>query len=83
MAEVKVTVTINRRAEIADPEGTTVKRSLHELGYTETASVRMDRVIHMDIDGDDVGEVRSRVEEMCRQVLANPVLEDFRIEVDR
>lgn len=83
MAEVKVTVTINRRAEIADPEGTTVKRSLHELGYTETASVRMDRVIHMDIDGDDVGEVRSRVEEMCRQVLANPVLEDFRIEVGR
>ena len=83
MTEVKVTVTINRRAEIADPEGTTVKRSLHELGYTETASVRMDRVIHMDIDGNDVGEVRSRVEEMCRQVLANPVLEDFRIEVGR
>ena len=80
---MKVTVTINRRAEIADPEGTTVKRSLHELGYTETASVRMDRVIHMDIDGNDVDEIRSRVEEMCRQVLANPVLEDFRIEVDK
>jgi len=79
---VKVTVTINRRAEIADPEGTTIKRSLHELGYTETASVRMDRVVHMDVNGDDVDEVTSRVEQMCRQVLVNPVLEDFLIEVE-
>ena len=79
---MKVTVTINRRAEIADPEGTTIKRSLHELGYTETASVRMNRVVHMDVNGDDVDEVTSRVEQMCRQVLANPVLEDFLIEVE-
>ena len=79
---MKVTVTINRRAEIADPEGTTIKRSLHELGYTETASVRMDRVVHMDVNGDGIDEVTSRVEQMCRQVLANPVLEDFLIEVE-
>ena len=80
---MKVTVTINRRTEIADPEGTTVTRSLNELGYTETTSVRMDRVVHMDIDGDDVDEVTRRVEQMCREVLANPVLEDFLIEVER
>lgn len=78
---MRVTVTINRRPEIADPEGTTVMRALHELGYTETETVRMDRVIHMDVEGDDPDEVRSRVEEMCRQLLANPVLEDFEVEV--
>lgn len=78
---MRVTVTINRRPEIADPEGTTVMRALHELGYTETEAVRMDRVIHMDVEGDDPHEVRSRVEEMCRQLLANPVLEDFEVEV--
>lgn len=79
---MKVTVTINRRPEIADPEGTTVKRALHDLGYTETTDVRMDRVIHLQVAGDDPAMIRSRVEEMCRQVLANPVLEDFEVEVE-
>ncbi len=80
---MKVTVTINRRPEIADPEGTTVERALHDLGYTETSAVRMDRVIHLEVEGDDLSRVRSRVEEMCKQVLANPVLEDFEIQVQR
>jgi phosphoribosylformylglycinamidine synthase len=44
-------------------------------------SVRVDRVIHLEVDGEDQQEVRARVEEMCRQVLANPVLEDFVVEV--
>lgn len=80
---MKVTVTINRRPEIADPEGTTVERALHDLGYTETSAVRMDRVIHLEVEGDDLSRVRKRVEEMCKQVLANPVLEDFEIQVQR
>ena len=79
---MRVTVTINRRPEIADPEGTTVKRALHDLGYTETADVRMDRVIHLEVEGSDPAEVKARVEEMCQQILANPVLEDFDVEVD-
>jgi len=80
---MKVTVTIDRRPEIADPQGTTVERALHELGFTEATSVRMDRVIHMDVDGNDPDEVKARVEDMCRQLLTNPVLEDFAVEVER
>lgn len=79
---MKVTVTIDRRPEIADPEGTTVKRALHDLGFTDATSVRMDRVIHLDVAGDDPEEVRAQVEEMCRQLLANPVLEDFSVKVE-
>jgi phosphoribosylformylglycinamidine synthase len=79
---MKVTITLDRRPEIADPEGTTVKRALHDLGFTETTAVRMDRVIHMEVAGDDAAEVESRVEQMCRQLLANPVLEDFSVEVE-
>ena len=78
---MKVTVTVDRRAEIADPEGTTVRRALHELGYSDVTSVRMDRVIHMEVEGDDADTVKAQVEQMCRQVLANPVLEDFEVEV--
>ena len=78
---MKVTVEITRRPEIADPQGTTIQRALHDLGHNEVMSVRVDRVIHLDVDGDDRETVRSQVEEMCRQVLANPVLEDFAVEV--
>lgn len=78
---MKVAININRRPEIADPEGTTVQRALHDLGFDEVAQVRMDRVIHLEVDGDDPDVVRARVEEMCRRILANPVLEDFEVEV--
>ncbi|HEX9761841.1 MAG TPA: phosphoribosylformylglycinamidine synthase subunit PurS [Acidimicrobiia bacterium] len=78
---MKVTITINRRPEIADPEGTTVRRALHELGFIEAGEVRMDRVIHMEVEGDDPRQVEARVEDMCRRLLANPVLEDFEVEV--
>lgn len=79
---MRVTVTIDRRPEIADPEGATVQRALHDLGFTEATTVRMDRVIHMEVDGDDPAEVKTRVEDMCRQLLANPVLEDFSVEIE-
>jgi phosphoribosylformylglycinamidine synthase len=79
---MKVTVEITRRPEIADPQGTTIKRALGELGHTTVNEVRVDRVIHLDVGGDDPNDVRERVKQMCRQLLANPVLEDFTIEVE-
>jgi len=78
---MKVSVEITRRPEIADPEGSNIKRALTDLGHQNIESVRVDRVIHLDVAGDDPDSVKLRVEEMCRQLLANPVLEDFRVEV--
>jgi phosphoribosylformylglycinamidine synthase len=78
---MKVTVEITRRPEIADPQGTTIQRALRDLGHNEVMSVRVDRVIHLEVDGDHREDVVAKVEEMCRQVLANPVLEDFAVEV--
>jgi phosphoribosylformylglycinamidine synthase len=78
---MKVTVEITRRPEIADPQGTTIQRALQDLGHNEVMSVRVDRVIHLEVEGDDREGIVAKVEEMCRQVLANPVLEDFAVEV--
>ena len=78
---MKVTVEITRRPEIADPQGTTIQRALHDLGHNEVMSVRVDRVIHLEVEGEDRQEIVAKVEDMCRQVLANPVLEDFTVEV--
>ena len=78
---MNVRVEVTRRPEIADPQGTTIKRALHDLGHTSVSEVRVNRVFHLDVDGTDPDDVRSKVEEMCRQLLANPVLEDFEIEL--
>ena len=76
---MKVTVEITRRPEIADPQGSTIQRALSDLGHTDVVSVRVDRGVHLDVAGEDPETVKQQVEEMCRQVLANPVLEDFTV----
>jgi phosphoribosylformylglycinamidine synthase subunit PurS len=78
---VRVTVNITRRPEIADPQGTTVQRALADLGHHGVRSVRVDRTIHLDVDGDDPEQVRASVTSMCAQLLANPVLEDYEVVV--
>jgi phosphoribosylformylglycinamidine synthase PurS subunit len=79
---MRVTVHIERRPEIADPEGTTIARSLSDLGYEEVELVRTGRTLHLDVASEDREAVRTRVEEMCEKLLANPVIEDYSVEVE-
>jgi phosphoribosylformylglycinamidine synthase subunit PurS len=76
---MRVTVEVTRRPEIADPQGATINRALHDLGHQSVEGVRVDRLIHLEMSGDDPDSIRDQVEAMCRQVLVNPVLEDFEI----
>ena len=78
---MRVKVEIVRRSEIADPQGVTVVRALHELGFDEVARARFNRTILLDLDSMDGPAAVARVEEMCRRLLANPVIEDFHVEV--
>ena len=73
---------ITRRPGIADPEGRTIARALGDLGYAEVESVAMGRTIVLEVAGAGEEQVRHRVEEMCRRLLANPVMEDFTITVE-
>jgi phosphoribosylformylglycinamidine synthase PurS subunit len=79
---MKIKVEVTRRPEIADPQGATVLRALHDLGFSEVQSTRFDRTITIELDGSDPEVARSRVQEMCRRLLANPVIEDYVIEVE-
>lgn len=78
---MKVKVEIVRRPEIADPQGVTVVRALRELGFGEVAEARFNRTIVLHLDATDVQSARARVAEMCRRLLANPVIEDFEVHV--
>ena len=78
---MKVRINVSRRPGIADPEGSTTATALRSLGFDEVESVSVGRSITVDVDADSPDQAEARVSEMCRQLLTNPVLEDFELEV--
>lgn len=76
-----VRVEVTPRAGIRDPEGAAIERALGSLGYPDVAGVHVGKLITLTVGAADPGEARRRVDEMCRRLLANPVIEDYRIEV--
>lgn len=78
---MKIQVEITRRSGLRDPEGATTARALRDLGFGSVSDVHFGRSIVVEVDGDDREQALTDVEDMCRKLLANPVLEDFSIEV--
>jgi phosphoribosylformylglycinamidine synthase subunit PurS len=68
---------------VNDPQGLTVKQGLGSLGFREVADVRVGKYIEITLENTSEHEARERVEEMCRQLLANHVIEDYRYEIER
>jgi len=80
---VKVVVMIKRRADIADPQGSTVAGALRALGYENVSEVRIDKAITITLPDSHPQAAVAQVREMCEKLLANPVLEDFEVVVER
>lgn len=78
---MKVVVTVRRLPNISDPQGTTVARALRDLGH-DVDKVRIDKMMTLDIPGDDPDVVRAQAEEMCAKLLANPVMEEYEISLE-
>ena len=76
-AEVFVTL----KPVVNDPAGLTIKGGLHALGFDSVAEVRAGKYLVVTLDAGDEGQARSQVEDMARQLLANAVIEDYRIEL--
>ncbi|WP_420625316.1 phosphoribosylformylglycinamidine synthase subunit PurS [Candidatus Poriferisodalis sp.] len=76
-----VLVEVSPRAEIADPAGSTIERALAALGFDGVSGVRVGKAIRMELLAADAAEARTVTEQMCDRLLANPVIEDARIEL--
>ncbi len=76
MAKARVIITLKKT--IMDAQGQTIEKALHNLGYTGVSNVRMGKLIEMDVDATAAGQV----DEMCRRLLANPIIEDFRVQIE-
>jgi phosphoribosylformylglycinamidine synthase len=74
-------VEITHLSGIADPQGATVERSLPALGYDNVSDVRIGKSIRLVVDAPSAEAARAQVDEMCRRLLANPVIEAFEIEL--
>jgi phosphoribosylformylglycinamidine synthase len=74
-------VFVTLKPGVLDPAGVAVTQSLHSLGYPEVGSVRLGKYVEVSIDETDVAVAKARVEEMCRKLLANTVVENFRVEI--
>ena len=75
-------VIVTPKPVVNDPQGITVKQGLATLGFREVSDVRVGKYIEVSLDVDNEHEARQRVEAMCRQLLANHVIEDFRFEIE-
>jgi len=78
---VRATVLVRPRQGILDPQGEAVQQSLRRLGFA-VSSARVGRVIDLELAADGGEEARARVEQMCTQLLANPLIESFEIRVE-
>ena len=71
---------VRPKAGILDPQGQAVEASLRHLGF-EVAETRVGRLVELDVSADDADAARAQVERMCEQLLANPLIESYEIEV--
>ncbi|MEW6142973.1 MAG: phosphoribosylformylglycinamidine synthase subunit PurS [Chloroflexota bacterium] len=74
---------ITLKPTVNDPQGLTIKGALHNLGFQDVTSVRAGKYIEVRLQENDEARAREQVTEMCRKLLANTVIENFRFELER
>jgi phosphoribosylformylglycinamidine synthase subunit PurS len=77
---VKVRVLVRLKSGILDVQGAAVQRALAGLGFGDVRELRVGKLIEVDVDAGSVEAAGARVDEMCRRLLANTILEDYTIE---
>ena len=75
-------VIVTPKPVVNDPQGVTVRQGLATLGFGEVTDVRVGKYIEVRLEARSEREARERVEAMCRQLLANHVIEDYRFDVE-
>ena len=78
---MKAVVHVFLKPGVLDVQGKAVQTALHGLGWEDVDNVRVGRVIEFDVDGEDAGAAQARVDAMCRRLLANPVIECYRVDI--
>ena len=78
---MRATVLVRPKAGILDPQGEAVRDSLRHLGFT-VGETRVGRVVDVELESSDPAQARAELERMCQQLLANPLIESYEIELE-
>ena len=79
---MRVKIFVSLKNGVLDPQGKAIERSLHTLGYGEAHDVRVGKYLELEVDAPSRATAELRIREMCDKLLANPVIEDYRFEID-
>lgn len=78
---MKARITITLKSGVLDPQGKAIEGALHGLGFPGATSVRQGKLIELSLNETSEAAAREKVEDMCRRLLANPVMENYSIEL--
>ena len=78
---MRARVYVTLKPGVLDPAGKAVESSLHALGFPEAKDVRLGKFVELDVEAKDAGAAKARVEQMASRLLANTVVENFKVEI--
>ncbi len=79
---MKAIIHVGLKPGVLDPQGRAIARSLIDLGFDEVSNARQGKVIELEISGTDKDAAEARVKDMCEKLLANTVIESYRISIE-
>jgi phosphoribosylformylglycinamidine synthase PurS subunit len=79
---VKARVFVTLKPSVFDPQGQTIADALHSMGYSGVGDVRQGKYFELEVDSTSAEQARALASEVADKLLANPVIESYRIEVD-
>lgn len=80
---IKAHVHVTLKAGILDPQGRTIRRSLENLGFTLVNDVRVGKFLEIELQEQDPAQADAQLKAMCDTLLANPIIEEYRYELER
>ena len=76
---MKFSVTVTLKKDVLDPQGKVVQNTLQNLGMDNLKSVRQGKYFEIEIDAQDVAKAEKKVDDMCKKLLANLIIEDYKV----
>jgi phosphoribosylformylglycinamidine synthase PurS subunit len=78
---VKIKVFVTPKKNVLDPQGVAVGHALASLGLAGLKGTRVGKVIELEVEGEDSPKLRTQLDKLCRDLLSNPVIEDYQYEI--
>jgi phosphoribosylformylglycinamidine synthase subunit PurS len=79
---MKAKIIITPKKAVLDPQGKTVQNALAHIGYTGINAVHVGKYLEIELAGGDKEGARKQIDEACHKILSNPVIEDYRVEIE-